>query len=101
MDVTKIDVADVMAIWEADDLRVRAKLGPAGVTSPAQLVSMSGKALFDAMFAGELPPPPIGETLDFIPIRIEGGNAIFQDRPSEQHVQSIRQRARRLVLYHA
>ncbi len=79
-----MDVTDVMATWEADDLRVRAKLGPAGVTSPAQLASMSGKALFDAMFAGELPSPPIGETLDFIPIHIESGRALFQGRPGQQ-----------------
>jgi len=46
---------------------------------------MSGKALFDAIFAGELPSPPIGETLDFIPIQIEVGIALFQGRPSQQH----------------
>ena len=32
MDVTKVDIEDVLATWEADDLQVRAKLGPAGVT---------------------------------------------------------------------
>lgn len=85
MDVTKVDIEDVLATWEADDLQVRAKLGPAGVTPLAQLASMSGKALFQAMFAGELPSPPIGETLDFIPIHIENGNALFQGRPSQQH----------------
>lgn len=85
MNVTKIDVADVLATWEADELRVRATLGASGVTSPTQLASMSGKALFNAMFAGELPSPPIGETLDFIPIHIENGHAIFQGRPGQQH----------------
>lgn len=85
MDAAKIDVADVMATWEADELQVRAKLGAAGVISPAKMVSMSGKALFDAVFAGELPSPPIGETLDFIPIHIEDGSAIFQGRPAQQH----------------
>lgn len=81
----KTDTADVITTWEADELRVRAKLGVSGVMLPAQLISMSGKALFDAMFAGELPSPPIGETLDFIPIHIENGHAIFQGRPGEQH----------------
>lgn len=85
MDVYKIDAAEVLATWEADDLRVRAKLSPAGVTSASQLASMSGKALFDAMFDGELPSPPIGETLDFIPIHIENGHAIFQGRPGQKH----------------
>ena len=85
MNDAKTNIDDVLATWEADDLRVRAKLGPAGVTSPAQLASMSGKALFDAMFAGELPSPPIGETLGFIPIQIEDGRALFQGRPGKQH----------------
>lgn len=85
MDNTKIDINDVLATWEADELKVRAKLGTSGITSPAQLASMSGKALFDAMFAGELPSPPIGETLDFVPIHIEDGHSVFQGRPGQQH----------------
>ena len=35
MDVAKTNVADVMATWEADELKVRANLGHAGVASPA------------------------------------------------------------------
>lgn len=85
MDNAKIDINDVLATWEADELTVRAKLGASGITSPAQLASMSGKALFDAMFAGELPSPPIGETLDFVPIHIEDGHSVFQGRPGQQH----------------
>lgn len=85
MDVTKTDVNNTLANWQVDDSRIRATLGSVGITSPAQLASMSGQSFFDAMFAGELPSPPIGETLDFIPIHIEDGNAIFQGRPSQQH----------------
>lgn len=85
MDDAKTNIDDVLATWEADELQIRATLGSVGVTSPAQLASMSGKALFDAMFAGELPSPPIGDTLDFIPIQIEDGRALFQGRPGKQH----------------
>lgn len=85
MDVTKTDVNNTLANWQVDDSRIRATLGSVGITSPAQLASMSGQSFFDAMFSGELPSPPIGETLDFIPIHIEDGNAIFQGRPSQQH----------------
>lgn len=87
MDVMKTDTGVVgeLSTWEADELRVRATLGASGATSPDQLASMSGKALFEAMFAGELLSPPIGETLDFIPIHIEDGSAIFQGRPGKQH----------------
>ena len=85
MDDAKTNVADVMATWEADELKVRTNLGHAGVASPAEMLSLSGQELFDAMFAGDLPSAPIGKTLDFIPIRIEAGSAIFQGRPGEQH----------------
>ncbi|MGM8886530.1 PaaI family thioesterase [Psychrobacter sp. 1U2] len=85
MDDAKIDATDVKATWEADELQVRAKLSSAGVASPAEMLSMSGQAVFDAMFAGDLPSAPIGETLDFIPIHIKNGSAIFQGQPGQQH----------------
>lgn len=76
---------DILADWKAEALQVRTTLGAAGAISPTDIVSMSGKAFFEGMFSGELPSPPIGETLDFIPIRIEDGSAIFQGRPNLQH----------------
>src|SRR5215210_591844 len=41
--------------------------------------------MFEAIFAGELPPAPIGDTLDFVPIHIEPGAASFQGRPQRRH----------------
>ena len=41
--------------------------------------------MFDGIFSGRLPPPPIGETLDFLPIEIEPGRAVFQGRPLLRH----------------
>jgi hypothetical protein len=41
--------------------------------------------MFEAIFSGELPPPPIGDTLDFVPIHMEPGAAIFQGRPQRRH----------------
>jgi uncharacterized protein (TIGR00369 family) len=37
------------------------------------------------ILAGELPPPPIGETLDFVILRVEPGLAVFQGRPRLKH----------------
>jgi uncharacterized protein (TIGR00369 family) len=37
------------------------------------------------IFAGELPRPPIGDTLDFVPVRMETGLAVFQGRPQLKH----------------
>ena len=76
----------VLAAWQADEARVRAQLAQSsGVARPEQVVNLSGMEIFQAIFAGELPPPPIGETLDFLPIRIEHGLAIFQGRPQLKH----------------
>jgi uncharacterized protein (TIGR00369 family) len=46
---------------------------------------LTGLEIFQAMLAGELPFAPIGETLDFLPIDIEHGRAVFQGRPSLRH----------------
>lgn len=80
-----MNAEQTLAAWRADEARVRARLGAADVISPAQACGQSGMALFDAIFAGELPSPPIGETLDFVPIHIEPGTAIFQGRPQRRH----------------
>ena len=45
----------------------------------------SGMQVFDAIFKGELPYPPIGETLDFLPVEIAFGRAVFQGRPQVRH----------------
>jgi uncharacterized protein (TIGR00369 family) len=74
-----------LAEWEADEAAVRARRSPLGVIRPDQVAGKSGIEVFNAMFSGELPQPHIGETLDFIPLRIEPGHAIFQGRPRRAH----------------
>jgi uncharacterized protein (TIGR00369 family) len=49
------------------------------------VLGLSGMEVFEAIFAGELPAPPMGETLDFVPIRMEPGLAVFQGRPLRRH----------------
>jgi uncharacterized protein (TIGR00369 family) len=41
--------------------------------------------MLEAIFTGELPRPPIGDTLDFVPIHFERGLAVFQGRPQWKH----------------
>jgi len=78
--------ADItLADWHADEARVRAGMGATGWASPKELASRSGMQVFDAIFTGELPSPPIGETLDFVPVHIEPGTAVFQGRPKPRH----------------
>jgi len=71
--------------WQAIERRVRDRLMPADAPARAQVFGRSGMQIFEAIFAGELPPAPIGDTLDFIPVHIEPGVAIFQGRPQRRH----------------
>ena len=52
---------------------------------PEQLRGRTGLETLQAIFAGELPSPLIGETLDFVPIRMDVGVAVFQGRPQLKH----------------
>ncbi|VVE90220.1 PaaI family thioesterase [Pandoraea bronchicola] len=81
------DAATVLAQWEADEAAVRERLarsGPLryGVATPADVIGLSGEEIFQAMFDGRLPLPPISETLGFIAIEVTNGHAIFQGRPA-------------------
>ncbi|VVE73909.1 aromatic compound catabolic protein [Pandoraea captiosa] len=81
------DAAAVLAQWEADEAAVRSRIsreGPAryGVATPSDVIGLSGQEIFDAMFAGKLPMPPISETLGFIAVEVANGRAVFQGRPA-------------------
>jgi uncharacterized protein (TIGR00369 family) len=79
-------IEDTLARWQAEEDAVRARLSTiGGYARPEQLSGRTGMEFFDAIFAGELPRPPIGDTLDFMPIRIERGVAVFQGRPRLRH----------------
>lgn len=81
----KIDSADVLAQWEAAEARRRTHMLASGVARPEQVAGLTGMQLFDAMFAGELPYPPISDTLDFMLIEATPGRAVFQGRPMLRH----------------
>jgi uncharacterized protein (TIGR00369 family) len=81
-----MDVSQVLIDWESEEQAVRARLRPSDAPPPAkQVVGMSGMEVLEAIFAGELPAPPMGQTLDFVPIRMEPGLAVFQGRPQQRH----------------
>jgi len=54
-----------------------------------QGMRMSGIDYLRAMQCGELPPPPIGWTLDFTLDEVEEGRAVFAMTPSEFHYNPI------------
>jgi uncharacterized protein (TIGR00369 family) len=80
------ETEDVLGRWRAEEDAVRKRLAAsAGYARLEDVSERSGLEFFEAIFAGELPRPPIGDTLDFLPIRIERGVAVFQGRPQLRH----------------
>jgi uncharacterized protein (TIGR00369 family) len=59
--------------------------GRPGVADRALLSGKTGLELLQAMLRGELPFPPIAETLDFSLISVEAGKAVFQSTPQFKH----------------
>ena len=84
----KADVTaeDTLARWLADERAVLARLSPeTGTARREQFAGKPGMAIFEAIFAGQVPRVPIGQTLDFLPVHVAPGHAIFQGSPGPQH----------------
>jgi len=71
--------------WEREESDVRARLAGPGPLLRDEIIALSGLEIFQGIFDGRFPSPPIGDTLDFIPIQIALGFAIFQGRPQPNH----------------
>jgi uncharacterized protein (TIGR00369 family) len=82
---TTVDPARTLEEWRALEAKVRSRLGDTGVATAEQVAGRSGMQVFEAIFSGALPRPPIGDTLDFLPVEIEPGRAVFQGRPLPRH----------------
>jgi uncharacterized protein (TIGR00369 family) len=75
----------VVLQWDQEEKAVRARLSASDVAPPEQIAGRAGMEVFEAIFAGDLPPPPIGDALDIVGIHMEPGIAVFQGRPSRKH----------------
>ena len=64
--------------WQEQERAVRSRLSAVGTAPREKVFGMTGMQVFEAIFAGELPAPPIGDTMDFIPMHMEPGLAVFQ-----------------------
>ena len=86
------DAAATLARWIAEEdaqrRRLAAGVGP-GLAAPAVVATMDGAAQFQAMLAGELPYPYIGQTLDFLLIAAGPGHAVFQGTPGQAHLNPL------------
>lgn len=80
-----METEENLARWNHEEELVKARLASAGIIDPRLAKEKSGLEILQSTFSGELPPPPIGETLDFIPIQMAFGEAVFQGRPQRKH----------------
>ena len=76
----------VLKEWMADEaaLRARMKAEP-GVARRDQVRGLTGLETMLALLNGELPPPPIAQTMDFTLVAASFGQAVFQGRPLFKH----------------
>lgn len=76
---------ETLALWRAQEQAMRASLGASGALSMAEVSALEPREFFEGIARGELPCPPIGELMDFIPIEWSPGTFIFQGTPNKSH----------------
>jgi uncharacterized protein (TIGR00369 family) len=85
-DTVETSPADrTLAAWRAREAELRALQLRSGLGRPEQFAGRSGMEIFQAMLRGEIPVPPISETLDFQLVEVEPGRVQFQGRPQFAH----------------
>ncbi len=80
---------DLLEAWLAREREVRAAFEQgvgAGFTRLEQAAHMTGLEMMQAMLRGEIPHARIGRTLDFLPVEIGAGHAVFQGAPGPDHM---------------
>ena len=77
--------SEILAMWQRDEARVRAALAEPGVSNRSELSRRSGLAFLEAIGRGDLPPPPIGALLGFVPVAYSAGLVVFQGTPGPEH----------------
>lgn len=83
---------DTLQSWldeEKTVLEAMARGPGAGVARREQVAGKSGLQTMLAMLHGELPYPPIAQTLDFTLIAVSDGSATFQGTPLERHLNPL------------
>jgi uncharacterized protein (TIGR00369 family) len=73
---------DVLQQWQDCARTLQGGNGEVGLARPEQVLGRSGLELFQAMLAGELPSPPITQTLGFSLVEAEAGRVVFQGKPA-------------------
>jgi uncharacterized protein (TIGR00369 family) len=82
-------IDDTLRQWRDEEVAARGRLLAGvgvGVARLEQVASLSGLQVMQAMLRGEIPYPHIGETLDFLLVSVDEGEAIFQGTPQTKHL---------------
>lgn len=78
-----------LAVWENQqseaNQRMRDGGGSTGVARAEQIAGKSGREILVAMMTGELPSPPMNETMNMALLEVGDGRAVFQGIPLRQH----------------
>jgi uncharacterized protein (TIGR00369 family) len=75
--------------WLAAARDIRARVMAPDVLPVEAMQECSGLELFRRMLRGELPPPPIAQTLDFALVEVDKGRVVFQGHPARAHYNPI------------
>lgn len=59
--------------------------GKPGLARMEQLAGKTGREILEAMMSGELPFPPMNETMNMTLLEVDNGRAVFQGIPLPQH----------------
>jgi uncharacterized protein (TIGR00369 family) len=59
--------------------------GKPGLARMEQLAGKTGREILEAMMSGELPYPPMNETMNMALLEVDNGRAVFQGIPLPQH----------------
>ena len=84
-----MDIEQKSLVWtsqQSDAMqRMREGGGKPGLARMEQLAGKSGREILEAMMSGELPYPPMNETMNMTLLAVENGRAVFQGIPLPQH----------------
>lgn len=83
--MTSINREEKLNAWIAAEKARRRTLAAPGTLTLAEVSALSPQEFFDGIGSGQLPCPPIGELLDFVPIEWTPGTFTFQGTPDTRH----------------
>ncbi|AZC27643.1 MULTISPECIES: PaaI family thioesterase [Pseudomonas] len=75
----------LLAQWQDQEQAMRTRLAGPGSLPLAQVSELTPQEFFEGIGNGELPSPPIGTLLDFVPIEWSSGLFVFQGTPDARH----------------